>query len=130
MVNWRTVIIGLILVIILSNVFEIVGMAIGAHSGLLVGFIGQIIGYLLATIYVGYVIEGDYITGAIYGVLVGAIGSILSIVIVGAIFGTLTTGSMGSLLIGAIFAGIVGAAGGITGFIVKVYRPAKEEPAA
>ena len=57
MVNWRTVVIGFVLAVILSEFLGVIGISIGAVFGLNGGTIGQIIGYLLATIYVGYSIN-------------------------------------------------------------------------
>ncbi len=55
-IDWKTVIIGLVLAIVL-----------GLILGTILGEWGGTIGYLLATIYVGYTVGGDYMNGAIHG---------------------------------------------------------------
>ena len=131
MINWRTLGIGLILAVILSELLGILGLSISAAAGLNWGTIGQIIGYLLATIYVGYSISGNYINGAIYGTIIGFIGGIVSIIIAGTIFGTfeVNSASIMVLVLEAVLYGIVGAVGGILGFIISVYFSTKEEHA-
>ena len=131
MVNWRTVIIGFILAVVLSEFLGFIGLTIGAAFGSNVSNTGQIIGYLLATIYVGYSIDGNYINGAIYGAIIGFIGGLVSLIVTGAIFGTfvVTTGSLTVLALESILYGITGAIGGIIGFIISVYFSRKEEPA-
>ena len=130
MVNWRTVVIGLVLEVILSEFLGVIGISIGAVFGLNGVTIGQIIGYLLATIYVGYSINGNYMNGAIYGAIIGFIGGLVSIIIVGAMYGTfvVTAGSIMALVLQSILYGIIGAVGGIIGFIVRVYFQPAEEP--
>ena len=52
-VKWKTVIIGLVLGVILSATIE---MLITLVFGMIVGLFGGAIGFLIATIYVGYTV--------------------------------------------------------------------------
>ncbi len=63
-VKWKTVIIGLVLAVILSATIE--GL-ITLLAGMIIGLFGGAIGFLIATIYVGYTVDGDYKNGAIHG---------------------------------------------------------------
>ncbi len=55
-VKWTPVIVGLVIAIILGIILE-----------LFIGSWGGLIAYLIATIYVGYTVGGDYMNGAIHG---------------------------------------------------------------
>ena len=113
-VKWTQVIIGFVLAITLAIVF---GAFIKS---------GGYIGYLLATIYVGYIVSGDYMNGAIHGALVGVIGGILGLIltVIATNFGielgltVLGTGII-SLIFVVIIDIIVGTAGGVIGILIK-----------
>ena len=132
-INWKILIIGLILAIILSKIIGFTGLILGSTAGIWWNFIGQVIGYILATIYVGYTVGGDYINGGIYGAFIcvigGIIGGILSIIIYSAVFGAfeVTIGSVIGLIPDAILYGIVGSIGGIIGTIIKILGSTKGE---
>lgn len=57
-IKWTPVIIGIIIAFILS-------------------WFLSVIGYFIATVYVGYSVDGEYINGAIHGALVGVITAII-----------------------------------------------------
>ena len=117
MINWKNIIIGLVLAIILGNLLSMV-------TGL-----SSYIGFLLATIYVGYAVGGDYTNGAINGALVGVIAAIIVGIIVMITSGVLAEGFTFILpvllLMGAVVYGIVGAVGGIIGIFIKERRSSK-----
>ena len=54
MIDWKTVLIGSILAIILTVILSIIPL-------------GGVIGYLAVTIYVGYTVGGEYMNGAKHG---------------------------------------------------------------
>ncbi len=105
----------------------IIGLVIAIILGLVLGNLiswGDILGYLIATIYVGYSVGGDYTNGAIHGVLVGTVAAVSVIVISLLFLGVLIVGFEAviivliiALIIGAIF----GVLGGIIGVLVKGY---------
>ena len=117
MISWKNIIIGLVLAIILGNLLSMV-TALSSY-----------IGFLLATIYVGYAVEGDYKNGAVNGALVGVIAAIIIGIITMVTSGVLAEGFTFILpvllLIGAVVYGIIGAVGGIIGIFIKEMRSSK-----
>lgn len=113
-INWKTVIIGLIITIILSAIIPK----------------GGIFALILATIYVGYAIGGNYRNGAINGAIVGVILSIIAGILTDYISGILFEGFSFIIVflfvIGAITYGIIGAIGGIIGIFIKKRRTSTE----
>ncbi len=91
------------------------------------GDLGGLIAFLLATIYIGYTVGGDYINGAVHGGLICAIITL--------ILGILTVISIGDLVvvnmlvIWVITNFIIGAIGGIIGSLIKRSRSSKENTA-
>jgi len=115
-VKWTPVIIGLLLAIILGLLF-----------GMFISW-GDILGYLIATIFVGYSVGGDYKNGAIHGALVGVdaaiIVLILSLLGLGALLASnvIITGLEAIIIViilALIIGGIFGVIGGIIGVLIK-----------
>jgi hypothetical protein len=114
MINWRTVLIGIILAVILAVIFSLVFTAY--------------IGYAVVGIYVGYVVSGGYKNGATHGVIVGVISGIIFTTInfiqadpvyLQALIGG-EVGLFGfAVLLSIIFDGICGAIGGVIGASIK-----------
>jgi len=112
MINWKTILIGSLLAVILNLFFSLV-VPLG-------GFVGLII----ATIYVGYKVGGEYRNGINHGAIVGVISTLiieilnliltdpiqLEIIIGGEVDAFIT-----ALLLGIIVMGIIGAIGGFIG---------------
>ncbi len=114
-------IIGIILSTALAILFKMIA-----------GVWGEYMGLLLATIYVGYSISGEYKNGAVYGLLVGIIGGI--------IVGILTIMGFKVLLVAAgtaagpdilieliIIWAVIGAIGGTIGVIIKGLGSSEEK---
>ena len=107
------------------------GLVIAVLLGLILGILtswGDILGYLIATIYVGYSVNGDYMNGAIHGVIVGAVSAvivlILSLIGLSALFADVAVVSglvaiVTVLIFAIIIGGIIGAIGGIIGGLIK-----------
>ena len=68
-VKWTPVIIGLL-----------IGIILGEILGILTSW-GDIFGYLISTVYVGYSVDKNYTNGAIHGVLVGIVAAIIVLLI-------------------------------------------------
>ena len=73
---------------------------------------GAIIGFLIATIYVGYVVGGDYVNGAIQGALVGIVAAIILFIL--ALIGFGVAAGLTDIIILAI----IGAIGGLIGVLI------------
>ncbi len=115
------IITGMILAIILATLFKMVAGSWGEYAGL-----------LLATIYVGFSISGNYTNGTIHGALVGTMGAaiagILSIMGFKAVLGIVEAVIGLDILILIIVWTIVGAIGGTIGVIIKELGTSKEKP--
>jgi len=124
-INWKTVITGSVLAIILNFILSFVTL-------------GGIVGYLIATIYVGYTVGGGYRNGANHGAIVGVIEGIVAVTEIGfSAGGNQIKVDVGGdlvlfalvLLIGIIFFGIMGAIGGVIGAFIKESGLSKESAA-
>ena len=124
MFNWKIVITGSILAVVLYWIFILIFETI---LGTNVRIRWDIIAFLLATIYVGYAV-GEYyaIIGAIYGTIVGVIAGILVFIILGAIHGFFVFSVITSIMFAIIY-GIIGAIGGIIGGFITNWKSSKEE---
>ncbi len=120
MINWKTIIIGSVLVVILNVALSMIA-----------GSLGSLIAYLLAAMYIGYTVGGDYKNIAVHG---GLICAILAIIL--GVFTIITSGVLAeenidilvvvvTLLIWAIFNGIIGVIGSIIGSLIKGSRSSK-----
>ena len=112
---------GIILAIILATLFKMVAGSWGEYAGL-----------LLATIYVGFSVSGNYTNGTIHGALVGTMGAIiagiLSIMGFKALLGIVEAAVGLDIIILIIVWTIVGAIGGTIGVIIKELGASKEKP--
>jgi hypothetical protein len=118
--EWKPIIYGILLTFLLSTLFGLIG------SG------EYLIGFLMATIYVGYNISGNYKNGAIHGIIVGGIVEVI-LSIIGIIlmlqlleygvakFGVITALSpLIKSFATTIVAGLlIGAIGGLIGAFIK-----------
>lgn len=125
MINWRTVLIGIILAVILDFIFALVGFT---------AFIGDAV----VGIYVGYVVSGGYRNGANHGAIVGAIAgtifTIINLIQADPVYlQALIGGEIGIfgfvILLSIIFDGICGAIGGVIGASIKGSSSSKENTA-
>jgi hypothetical protein len=111
-IDWKTIIIGIVIAIVLGWIFNFIMGGLGYLA------------YLLATIYVGYTVGGDWMNGAIHGALVGVVAAlvfgIIAVIGLGAIFGA-GAAALGilAILIAIIIDAIIGAIGGAIGVLVK-----------
>ena len=123
-INWTIVIIGFILAKILSLILGIF-TGIGGSIGTII--FGGYTGLILATIIVGYYIDGDQMNGVAHGALIGLVGAII-----GVIFGILSltqllfSGSVlfiitvvFNLIFGLIVSVILGGIGGAIGVYLR-----------
>ncbi|MDP3065133.1 MAG: DUF5518 domain-containing protein [Methanobacteriaceae archaeon] len=113
--DYIEVVIGLILVLILSITF-----------GLIFGSLGSYLGFLAATILIGYRANGDIATGALYGTFAAVLaGVVFTLVMVLMSFFT----SMGpgasmmelgflAIIIGLMVDGLIGSMGGAIGSFI------------
>ncbi len=115
---------GIILAIILATLFKMIAGSWGEYAGL-----------LLATVYVGFSVSGNYKNGTIHGVLVGIIAAIITVIL--AVMGfkallgiTETTVGPDIMIMLIIVWAIIGAAGGTIGVIIKESGTSKEKPVA
>lgn len=112
---------GIILAIILATLFKMIAGSWGEYAGL-----------LLATIYVGFSVSGNYTNGTIHGALVGTMGAIiagiLSIMGFKALLGIVEAAVGLDIIILIIVWTIVGAIGGTIGVIIKELGASKEKP--
>jgi hypothetical protein len=60
-IDWKWVIIGIVLAIYFRHIFGLLGSW------------GGYVGYFVATAIVGYMVAGDYMNGAIHGALVASL---------------------------------------------------------
>lgn len=116
MIDWKTVLLGSILAIILTVILSIIPF-------------GGIIGYLAVTIYVGYTVGGEYANGAKHGAIVSLITGIFMIMIIsigspGAILESYLNLFSLILVIGLFC--ITGTLGGYIGAIIKRLKSSKE----
>jgi hypothetical protein len=111
-INWKAILIGLAILLIL----EIIRFSV-------FGAFGGIIEYLLATTVVGYMVGGDYRNGAVHGLLVGIIFALISGIVLMALIGGLTEEIMVIIISTAVFRAIsfsiIGLIGGIIGVFIK-----------
>ena len=111
MVEWKPVIIGLILTIVLGILFGIVG-----------GTWGMYFGVLLAGLVTGYMVDSDIMNGLIHGTLSGAIGGIIMGIITIILASTIVaigTTIMLSVILLIIFWVIFAGLGGVIGVMIK-----------
>ncbi len=113
------IIIGIILAVILAILFKMIAGVWGEYAGL-----------LLATIYVGYSVGGEYTSGIIYGAIVGIIGEIM-VGILATIGFKVVLGAVVLLdtITQIIIWAIIGAIGGIIGVLIKESDLSEEKPA-
>lgn len=115
------IITGIILAIILATLFKMVAGSWGEYAGL-----------LLATIYAGFSVSGNYTNGTIHGALVGTMGAviagILSIMGFKAVLGIVEAAIGLDIIILIIVWTIVGAIGGTIGVVIKELGTSKEKP--
>lgn len=115
------IITGIILAIILAILFKMVAGSWGEYAGL-----------LLATIYVGFSVSGNYANGTIHGALVGTTGAIIagifSIMGFKALLGIMEAAASMDIIILIVVWAIVGAIGGTIGVIIKELGVSKEKP--
>ena len=115
------IITGIILAIILAILFKLVAGSWGEYAGL-----------LLATIYVGFSVSGNYANGTIHGALVGTTGAIIagifSIMGFKALLGIVEAAASMDIIILIVVWAIVGAIGGTIGVIIKELGVSKEKP--
>lgn len=109
MFNWKAVIIGFILATIFAFIL----------NGI-IGTVGSYISVFIAGTIIGYIVNNDFIGGAIHGGLIGVIGGIIAIlilIIVGG--GPYLAGTYGIYVMGLIIVDIVmGVIGGTIGSIL------------
>ena len=113
---------GIILAIILATLFKMIAGSWGEYAGL-----------LLATIYVGFSVSGNYTNGTIHGALVGIIGAAITgiIAIMGfkALVGIVETViGLDIMIILIIIWAIIGAIGGTIGVLIKESGTSKGKP--
>lgn len=115
------IITGIILAIILAVLFKMVAGSWGEYAGL-----------LLATIYVGFSVSGNYANGTIHGALVGTTGAIIagifSIMGFKVLLGIVEAAVSMDIIILIVVWAIVGAIGGTIGVIIKELGVSKEKP--
>lgn len=122
MVNWKTVVTGLILALILSLVFGILG-----------GSWGTTLGFFLAAIYTGYSAGGDYTNGAIHAGIMSIIYSIIYsglLLIIGTTGDTTNLNPISLIILVFISTIIKGAIGGNIGVFIKCSNPKEDKIAA
>lgn len=115
---------GIILAIILATLFKMIAGSWGEYAGL-----------LLATVYVGFSVSGNYKNGTIHGVLVGIIAAAITVILAvmgfKALLGITETAVAPDIMIMLIIVwAIIGAAGGTIGVIIKESGTSKEKPVA
>ncbi len=115
------IITGIILAIILATLFKMVAGSWGEYAGL-----------LLATIYVGFSVSGNYVNGTIHGALVGTTGAIIagifSIMGFKSLLGIVEAAASMDIIILIVVWAIIGAIGGTIGVIIKELGVSKEKP--
>jgi hypothetical protein len=119
MINWKIVVSGFILSIVLALLFEIIAGTIGSYFGV-----------ILAGVIVGYMVNDNIRNGAIHGAIMGVIGGIilgiLVIILVLSIGGTLelliALGGLIEIILTIIIWGVLGAIGGVIGSWIILSR--------
>lgn len=107
MFNWKAIIIGFILTVILA-----------LFLNPLIGEFGSYISIIIAGITVGYLIKGNFRSGAIHGALIGVIGGLFGIIILFLVGGFLIINAEGfNFLIRMVIDIVLGAVGGALGTI-------------
>lgn len=109
MVNWKAVIIGFILTIIFTSILN-----------LIIGSFGSYICVIIAGVIVGYMVNHNWVNGAIHGGLIGILGGIAAVIIILIVGGgPYIMESFGALLLVAIIADVIlGAIGGAFGALI------------
>jgi hypothetical protein len=118
-IEWKKVIIGVILSIIL--VFGI-GLA---TFGSVFGFLG----FVIAIMYVGYSVGGDLKNGAVHGALIGLILVVMAesfVVLVNSFWGVFNL-TVNYLLFGGVMICIFGAGCGLLGSLIRLLRSSEED---
>lgn len=119
MINWKAVVTGLILALMLSLVF-----------GIIAGAWGITLGFFMAAIYVGYSAGGDYINGAIHSGIMAVIYSIIYstlLLILGSAGDASNLGPVDLIILVLISTLIKGVIGGNIGIYIKGSNPKEEE---
>lgn len=120
-IKWINVLIGVIIALILVIIFSN-----------LIGQFGAFTGLILASIYVGYTVGGNYTNGAVNSAAVGVLSEIIVITLLVTVFGDIPARFVDILtffIMGALINGIIGAFGGIIGIFIKGSIPSKERTA-
>jgi hypothetical protein len=118
-INWKTVLIGLLILYITNSIMSIVlyGVAV-------------VVALILTTIYVGYTVGGNYrnvaFIGAIIGVIIAIILSIITNYVSGVPISAFINMLIPILLNNIILYAVIGAFGGIIGIFIKGKRKNKE----
>lgn len=109
MVNWKALILGFILTVIFALILN--------HF---MGEYGSYISILAACAIIGYIVNENYVNGAIHGALIGVIGSLLGIIILFAVAGFLVIKAAILVILMKIAIDIIlGAVGGVSGSILN-----------
>lgn len=107
MINWKAILIGFILTIILA-----------LFLNPLIGEFGSYISIIIAGIVVGYLVKGSFKIGAIHGALIGVIGGLFALIILFLIGGFLIVNAeVFNFLIRMVIDIVLGAIGAILGTI-------------
>lgn len=122
-IKWKIVTLGVIIAFILAYTIPLIPFFTG------LGEIGAFMGFVIATVYVGYAVGADFKNGALNGMLVGLIISIIIQVLIynGAFLG-LTNELVSYLVYVIIFYAIAGAIAGFIGSLIKRSRTPKGNP--
>jgi hypothetical protein len=126
-IKWKTLIIGVIIAFILAYTIPLIPFFTG------LGEIGAFMGFVIATVYVGYAVGADFKNGALNGMLVGIIISLISeiqVLIYNGVFLGLTNEMVSYLLYVVIFYAIAGAIAGFIGSLIKRSRTPKGNTAS
>lgn len=118
--NWKAIILGVLLTIILGIGLKYV---IPTYSG--------IISLIVSCIVVGYLAKGHVMNGAIHGGAVGAIEGIIAIILAFISFGGTTwAGNIAMILLIALIGDIsLGIIGGTIGNVIQMFAGKKDTPA-
>lgn len=122
-IKWKIVALGAIIAFILAYTIPLIPFFTG------LGEIGAFMGFVIATVYVGYAVGADFKNGALNGMLVGLIISVIIQVLIynGAFLG-LTNEMVSYLVYVIIFYAIAGAIAGFIGSLIKRSRTPKGNP--
>jgi hypothetical protein len=118
--NWKAIILGVVLTIILGIGLKYV---IPTYSG--------VISLIVSCIVVGYLAKGHVMNGAIHGGAVGAIEGIIAIILAFISFGGATwAGNVTMILLIALIGDIsLGIIGGTIGNVIQMFAGKKDTPA-